>query len=305
MSEPIEWITEPDLTEPIFMAAFGGWSDASDAATGAVRWLISHTDAQRVARVRPNDFFDFTVARPSVRLDAGGVRSIIWPTIDVYASQGAGGRPDFVLMHGREPHLHWPEFVDVVLTIAGHCRAGRALTLGAFLGPVLHRGPVPLTGYASEGIMAQRLASAGVVPSTYEGPTGIATVLHDAFRQAGLPSISLWAAVPFYLGSVRPNPRATHGLLDGVVRIHGLDLDLTRIRQAADYFDEQIEKQVSENRELQSLIERLGAQPELPGGTPESPELPPGGSGELPSADAIIRDLEDFLRGRPTEGGPE
>jgi predicted ATP-grasp superfamily ATP-dependent carboligase len=149
------------------------------------------------------------------------------------------------------------------------------------------------------------LVNAGVVPSTYEGQTGIASVLHDAFRRAGLPSISLWAAVPFYLGSVRPNPRATYGLLDGVVRILGLDLDLTRISQAAAYFDEQIEKQVGENRELRGLIERLGAQPEPPGGTPEYTERPPEASGELPNADAIIKDLEDFLRGRPTEGSSE
>jgi predicted ATP-grasp superfamily ATP-dependent carboligase len=305
MSEPIEWIVDPDLAAPTFMAAFSGWSDASDAATGAVRWLISHLNGERVARIRPNDFFDFTVARPAVRLDATGERSIVWPTIDVYAARSAGDGRDYLLMYGREPHLHWPEFVEAVITIAERCRVNRAVTLGAFLGPVLHRGPVPLTGYASDRMMAQRLTNAGAVPSTYEGQTGIATVLHDAFRRAGLPSVSIWAAVPFYLGSVRPNPRATHGLLEGVARVLDLDFDLTRIRQAADYFDEQIEKQVAENHELRGLIERLAARPEVPGGTPESAERAPETGGELPSAETIIRDLEDFLRGRSAESGPE
>ncbi len=305
MSEPIEWIADPDLTAPILLAAFGGWSDACDAATGAVRWLIAHTTGERVARIRPDDFFDFTVARPSVRLDAAGRRSIVWPAIDVYAARLQGGRPDLVMMHGREPHLHWPEFVEAVTTIAERLHVSRTLTLGAFLGPVLHRGPVPLSGYASDDLMTQRLASAGVAPTTYEGQTGIATVLHDALRRAGLPSVSLWAAVPFYLGSVRPNPRASHGLLQGLANLLDLDLDLVRIRQAADYFDEQIEKQVGENGELRALIERLAARPELAGGMAETAEHAPEAPAELPSADAIIKDLEDFLRGRQTEGGAE
>src|SRR6266567_1414967 len=229
MSEPVEWLAEPSLTAPMLLGGFGGWGDASDAATGAVRWLISHWNADRIARIRPDDFFDFTVARPTVRLEEGGQRAIAWPTTDVYAVRGEGARPELVLIYGREPHLHWPDFAAAVVEIARRCSAVRCVTLGAFFGPVLHNAPVALTGYASEPDLIQRLTAVGAVPSTYEGPTGITSVLHDAFRGSGIPSASLWAAVPFYLGSLRPNPRATHALLDGLSRAVGLDVELGRM----------------------------------------------------------------------------
>ncbi|HTE86614.1 MAG TPA: PAC2 family protein, partial [Dehalococcoidia bacterium] len=175
-------------------------------------------------------------------------------------------------------------------------------SLGAFFGPVLHSAPVALTGYASEPELVQRLGEAGAVLSTYEGPTGITSALHDAFRNAGIPSASLWAAVPFYLGSLRPNPRATHALLHGLSRAVGLDVELGRLRQAADYFDEQIERQVRDNKELQELIERLGSQLGEATAMSEATERAREFTGELPSAESIIKDLEDFLRGRQTEG---
>lgn len=305
MSEPIEWLTDPDLREPMLIGAFSGWGDASDAATGAVRWLIAQWQAERIARIPPDDYFDFTVARPVVRLEGGGQRSIVWPTIDAFSVRPPGIGQDFVLLFGREPHLHWPDFAATVAELAERCGVTRAITLGAFFGAVLHSTPPPLTGFASEEALIRRLTEIGVMPSTYEGQTGIASVLHDRFRRAGLPSLSLWAAVPFYLGSVRPNPRATHALLSGLRRILELDIDLGRLRQAADYFDEQIERQVRESKELTDLIARLRDRPALAGGTLESTEHPPESSGELPSADTIIRDLEAFLRGRQAGQGPE
>lgn len=305
MSEPIEWLQQPELTEPILLAAFGGWGDASDAATGAVRWLISHWQGHRLGRVRPDDFYDFTVARPSVHIDQGGQRSISWPSIEIFGAHATESGKDFLLLYGREPHMRWPDFSAAVTTIAQRVSATQGLTLGAFFGPVIHSAPVTLTGYASDAVLVERLGEAGAVPSTYEGQTGIASILHDAFRQSGLPSLSLWAAVPFYLGSLRPNPRATLGLLNGLSRVLQLDIDLGRLEQAADYFDEQIERQVRDNGELRDLIARLETQGAGGGGVPESSERRPEPAGELPSAETIIKDLEDFLRGRPTEGGSE
>jgi len=137
----------------------------------------------------------------------------------------------------------------------------------------LHSAPVPLTGFANDEQAIPSLTETGVTPSTYEGQTGIASVLHDAFRTASLPSLSLWAAVPFYLGSIRPNPRATYALLSGLRRIVGLDVELDRLRQAAEYFDEQIERQVRESKELTDLIARLQSRADVQSGTPASPGM--------------------------------
>jgi len=305
MTEPIEWLSEPELSAPVLVAAFSGWGDASDAATGAVRWLISQWHGRRIARIRPDDLFDFTVARPSVRLEAGGQRAITWPTIDAFAARPPGSGPEFLLLYGREPHLRWPDFTATLLAIAQRCGVVRAVTLGAFFGPVLHTAPVALTGFASEETLMKSLTDVGATPSTYEGQTGIASVLHDAFRTVGLPSASLWAAVPFYLGSLRPNPRATYALLLGLCRMLPLEADLDRLHQAAEYFDGQIARQVRDSKELRDLIARLEAQAGSLGGIPESAEPATEPAAELPSADVIIRDLEAFLKSNQPGQGPE
>lgn len=302
MSEHVDWVAQPDLSTPLVVVAFSGWGDAGDAATASVRWLVHQWQAEPLASINPNAFFDFTVARPTVRLEAGGQRAIGWPAIDVYHSWLPVLRRNVVLMLGREPHLRWPEFAKTVIDLLRRCGATEVATLGAFLGPVLHSAPVPLTGFAGGEELRLRLSMANVTPSSYQGQTGIVSVLHDAFHREGLPSLSLWAATPFYLGSVSPNPRVTHALVDGLNRLLSLQLDLGRLQRAAEYFDEQVAEQIGHNRELRELIARLGAGSEAAGGTPESASRDARGSGDLPSAEVLIQELEEFFR-RGQSGG--
>ena len=285
--------------------ALGGWGDASATATSSVRWMISQWQSERIARIRPNDFFDFSVARPRVRLDANGQRRIVWPRLELYHAQPPELDRDVLLLHGREPGLHWPEFADTVLSIARHSDATLCVTLGAFLAPVLHSAPVRLTGYASDDELTKKLLAEGVSSSNYEGPTGIASVLHDVLRRAGLRTFSLWAAAPFYLGNVNPNPRISYSLIVTLNRLLDLGLDVDRLRHAADYFDEQVARQVEQNSELSQLIEKLRSETAAAGDIPEREALPQQLQAELPSSESILKDLEDFLRQRRAGDEPQ
>ncbi|GMA84809.1 hypothetical protein GCM10025868_00590 [Angustibacter aerolatus] len=83
------------------------------------------------------------------------------------------------------------------------------MTIGALLADVPHTRPIPITSTSEDPAMLDRLR---VERSQYEGPTGIVGVLADAAQQAGLPGVSLWAAVPHYAGA-SPSPKATLALL--------------------------------------------------------------------------------------------
>ena len=72
----IEW---PSLTNPILVAAFEGWNDAGDAATGALEHLELVWDAQPLTEIDPDDYYDFQVNRPTVSLIDGVSRRISWP----------------------------------------------------------------------------------------------------------------------------------------------------------------------------------------------------------------------------------
>jgi len=289
----------PTLRKPVLIAAFAGWNDAGQAATAAVRFLGERWEAVRFANIDPEEFFDFTSARPLIRLGAGLERELEWPAnVFFYHTQPDQGR-DAVLLLGTEPHLKWLTFTNTVLQLARQCGVELVVCLGAFLGDAVHSRPVPLIGFANRPGLSRRLVELSVPPSRYEGPTGIVGALHDACRRQGMASASLWAAAPHYLASTT-NPKAAAALLQPLNDLLGLGIDLGEMKRAAARFEAQVEEALAANPELtaylRQLEERLDTAGE-PEPRTEGPELPPG--------EAVVEELEKFLRERREEGEDE
>src|SRR5881227_3327532 len=170
----IEWSERPALKSPLVVCAFKGWNDAGESATAALGFLIDSFDATEVARIDPEDYYDFTAVRPTVRLSEGRTRVIEWP------------EHDLLLLQGVEPSLKWKQFTGLVVDAARELDAHMVITLGALLADVPHSRPVPMTGIASDGELVERL---GYERSTYEGPTGVVGVLHHVCARADVSSV--------------------------------------------------------------------------------------------------------------------
>jgi PAC2 family len=182
-----------------------GWNDAASAATTALEAVAVSLDSEVIARIDPEEFFDFQDNRPTVRLTAGQTRRIEWPANTLIAAPAPTAERDMILLSGTEPSLKWRTFTELVVGAAERLGAEMVITLGALIADVPHTRPVPITGLATDRELVERL---GLSRSKYEGPTGIVGVLHDACRRHGLTSASLWAAVPHYVAAV-PNPKAS------------------------------------------------------------------------------------------------
>ena len=194
----------PALRRPVLISAFRGWNDGGQAATLAASTLVRAWGAERFAEIDPEGFVDFQSTRPTVSLADGITRRIEWPENIFHAGAIAGTDRDAVILLGVEPNYRWRAFNEIVTDLARELRVELVVTLGALLADVPHTRPAPVTGSASDASLVEEL---GLQPSRYEGPTGIVGVLHDACRQAGIPSVSLWSAVPHYV-SLAPSPRA-------------------------------------------------------------------------------------------------
>jgi len=271
------------------VAAFEGWNDAADAASGAVAWLRLRWRATRFARIDPEEYYDFTAVRPTVRLSEGRTRIIEWPENTVHAAQVAGAEHDLLLLQGTEPSLRWRRFTEQVVEAARELDAHMVITLGSLLADVPHSRPVPITGIASDGALVERL---GYERSTYEGPTGIVGVLHHECAKAGISSVSLWASVPHYVAAA-PNPKAALALIRSFEGVAGVAVEALDLEESAADYERQVSAAVASDPEVKSFVERLEqtldeAQPDMP------PE-------RIPSADSIARDFQRFLRQR----GPE
>jgi proteasome assembly chaperone (PAC2) family protein len=286
--DPLAWEADPpQLRSPTLVAAFAGWNDAAGAATAALEAVAMSVDAEPIAQIDPEDFFDFQVSRPTIRLTEGLTREIDWPQNALYAAKVPAAEHDLVLVSGIEPNLRWRGFAKTILDAAEELGVELVVTLGALLADVPHTRPVPITGLASDPKLVERL---GLSRSNYEGPTGIVGVIHDACRRRGVTSASLWAAVPHYVAAV-PNPKAALALLRRAEGFTGLEVDASELEDAIERYERQVNRAVSANPEIEELVQRLEEEQDT------SPEL----IEDVPSGDAIARDFQRFLRQQGAE----
>jgi proteasome assembly chaperone (PAC2) family protein len=277
--DPVIFEDRPDLDRPVVITAVRGWNDAGESASGAANFLRDHWDAEVFARIDPEEFFDFQVARPEVRLVDGVSRVIDWPSCEFSYSR-TGGR-DVVIFTGIEPNVRWRTFATAILDVARTLGSEQLVTLGAFLADVPHTRPVPVVGSAPTPEDAERL---GLQASRYEGPTGIVGVLHDLSNRSHLPSVSFWAAAPHYIPS-GANPKAAVALVERVATYLKLEVDTSELGTEIDAWEDRVNDLLSENDALAEYVRRLeeSAGEEIQLGT-------------LPSADAIAAEVERFLR---------
>ncbi|MFF4602266.1 PAC2 family protein [Streptomyces sp. NPDC001339] len=294
----------PELIDPVMVAAFEGWNDAGDAASAAVAHLDREWKGEVFASLDAEDYYDFQVNRPTVSLD-GGVRKITWPTTRLSVvrvgggdrggdGDGKGRTRDLVLVRGIEPSMRWRSYCNEILGYAHELGVEMLVVLGSLLGDTPHTRPVPVSGITSDADLARRL---DLEESRYEGPTGIVGVLQEACTHAGLPAVSLWAAVPHYV-SQPPNPKASLALLNRLEDLLDISIPLGELSEDARAWQLGVDQLAAEDSEVAEYVQSL----EEARDTADLPEA---------SGEAIAREFERYLRrrdphtaegGRTTEG---
>ncbi len=261
------------------LVAFGGWSDAGDAATTAVQFLSDHWSARPFASIDPEVFFDFTDTRPTVRFDDHGARTIDWPE-NVFAAAGVPGADlDVITLAGVEPQLRWRTFCDHVIGVARAYDVRMVITFGALLAEVPHSRPVSVFGTAYDEELVGEL---DLVPSRYEGPTGMTGVLHTACHAAGLRSAGLWAAVPTYVPSA-PSPKAALALVERAAKLLDVSVPAPELELATTTYEQQVSELVGEDDETIEYVAQLEQRYDT---EPDS----------INDGESLVDEVEKFLR---------
>ncbi|WP_207222571.1 PAC2 family protein [Herbihabitans rhizosphaerae] len=261
--------------------AFEGWNDAGDAATTAVEHLQLTWDAKPLVDLDPDDYYDFQVTRPTVRMVDGVTRRVEWPTTRLSLCKPEGSSRHVVLVHGIEPNMRWRGFCAELLQQIEQLGVTTVITLGALLADTPHTRPVPVTGTAYD---AKSAAKFGLERSRYEGPTGIVGVLQDTCVRAGVPAISIWAAVPHYV-SQPPSPKATLALLHRIEEVLDVEVPLGGLPEQAEDWQRQVSEMADEDEDVSNYVRAL----EQRGDEITLSET---------SGDAIAAEFERYLRRR-------
>lgn len=276
--------TPPRLRRPMMVCAFRGWNDAASAASNALETLADSLDVEVLAEVDPEDFYDFQANRPTISFADSRHRRIEWPGNTLIAARAEAAERDLVLFDGTEPNLKWRTYADRIVEAAEKLEVELVVILGALIAEVAHSLPVPVTGVGTDDALIRDLE---LERSTYEGPTGIAGVIHDRCRTAGLGSVSLWAAVPHYVAAV-PNPKAALALSLRLERITGVAADTSGLEHDTGSYEEQISRAVAADPEIEELVGRI--ETEQRGDDDPEPEVPSG--------EALALEFQRFLRQR-------
>ena len=288
--QPLIWESRPDgLRAPAIVAAFSGWNDAGDAASVALTFIGESLGAERFARIDPEDFYDFQSTRPHIRFTADRKREITWRGIEIFAARVPRAPRDLILVQGPEPSMRWQSFCRHLVDLAEALDTQLVVTMGALLADVPHSHPVSITGLASDDALVDKIS---LRETTYEGPTGIVGVLHTACMDAGLPSASLWAAVPHYIANA-PSPKAALALVRKVESLVAVTVDASELESATEDYERQVGEAVQSDPDVQAFVERLERA--------AARDTTPLGPGDLPSGDAIASEFQRFLR----QQGPE
>jgi proteasome assembly chaperone (PAC2) family protein len=280
----------PALRSPIMVIAFGGWSDAGEAATGVITHLLAvlaSSDSENVdndkstliGEVDSEDFYDFQVNRPLIFVDSSMIRSLTWPGVQIFGVRNPDGDRDFVLVRGVEPSMRWRTFASEILDLAEDLEVELVITLGSMLADTPHTRAIPVSGTGAHPDIATRL---GVEVSRYEGPTGILAVIQDGCVRRGIDAIALWAAVPHYANAT-PSPKATLALVNGLEDFLEISLPQGDLPESAIAWEAAVSEMVKEDSDIEDYIKTLEE-------SKDANEISDG------SGEELAREVERFLR---------
>lgn len=277
------------LRSPVVVMAFTGWSDTGTVTTDVVDHLVEAFDGEQFLTIDPEDYYVFTETRPHVRIDEEGIRKLDWPENEAYAVRLPDSPNDLIVVRGVEPNLRWRTFSERLSDAIFKFEPSLICTLVARPAQTPHTRPIPVTGSSADPKLA---AKYGLGRSLYQGPTGILGVIHDSLRRRGSGLISLAAGVPHYL-NVEENPAATIALLKALEPVIGVAAPLGELEEELERFAARVEEASRGDEQIGNYVRTL----EEHYGDASETQAPDSEGGELPSADDILRDVEDFLRG--------
>jgi hypothetical protein len=267
----------------VAIAAFEGWNDAAEAASGVVNHLGIAWESTPIAAIDPDDFYDFQVNRPVIEVVGGKTERLVWPTTRLSLARAAdtGLSRDIVLVHGVEPNMRWRGFTDELISGLSELGVEMLILIGALLADSPHTRPVPVQVSGSE---SKLMHGVGSEPTDYKGASGIVGVLQYMCAAADIPTISLWASVPHYVAQ-SPSPKVTLALLRAVEDVLDVSLPQSELPEEARAWERGVDELAQQDSDVAEYVRTLEE-------AKDATDLPEA------SGDAIAREFERYLRRR-------
>ncbi|MGD0919839.1 MAG: PAC2 family protein [Thermodesulfobacteriota bacterium] len=250
----IVYLEKPILEKPCLIIGFEGWPNAAEVSSAALQHLVENLKAKEFASVEGEDFYQVPLSRPIGVIKDGRVIEVKSPSNHFYYSKNPLSQ-DLILLRGVEPHLKWTAFVDLLLDLARSFSVSQIFAIGGTYDYIPHTYPTMVSAVFNREDMRKKVIRAGLGLTEYTGPISIHTFILEAAKKRGLKTTCLWGHAPQYLQT--KNVRVVYSVLRTLADLIGIEIDLSELQRASDYFDEQVNHLVEQDPKLQEVIKKL------------------------------------------------
>ena len=252
--EEIIYLEKPTLNKPYLIIGFEGWPNAAEVSSFALQHLIDRLEGKKFASIPIENFYQTSSLRPMAVIKEGRLLELKFPSNHFYYVKNQLSN-DLILFYGIEPHLRWNVFADLILDLAIKFNVPQIFTIGGTYDYIPHTYPPMVSALFNHEELRESVIQAGIGLTEYSGPISIQTFILESAKKKGLRAISLWGHAPQYLQT--RNVKVICSVLKRLIELTKIEVDLSELENASDYFDQQVNHLVEQDPKLQEIISKL------------------------------------------------
>ena len=272
------------------LVTLGAFTDAGDAQELIDDHLLNTLSSRVVGRLDMDQVYDYAGRRPEVTLKLDRFTDYARPEILLHEVTAEDGET-FFLLTGPEPSFQWERVATALRIVVEQLGVERTLLLQGFPAPVPHTRELPVTRFAGDpdSITVRR-----AMPGTFRLRAPFTALLTMRLADARHEVVGLTVHVPQYLHEMA-YPDATIALLGAVAEEQGPTLPLGALEAQAVPIREAVAAQIDAQPALQEMVAGLEKRYDR--------MITSGGADEVPTADAIAAEVEQYLASFGDDGG--
>lgn len=282
------------------VAGLTGFADAGGAVSQFTEYLLGTLEHTVIAEFDADELLDYRARRPIIYFDKDHLTDYQPPSLRLYLARDEIGQP-FLLLAGFEPDFRWEQFTAAILQLVRRFTVASTTWVHAIPMPVPHTRRI---GVTVSGNRSDLIGSMSVWRPHTQVAANVLHLVEFRLQESGASTVGYVLLIPHYLSDTE-FPSAALSALESTSAATGLIFPTDRLRESNREFVARIDEQVRDNPELAKLVgtleERYDAYME---GSPLRSPLTDE-DGELPTADEIAAELENFLAiRRAKDDGP-
>jgi hypothetical protein len=271
------------------IAALTGFTDAGSTIEQFSNHVFENLQHRVVALFDNDQLLDYRSRRPIMYFEKDHISSYEPSILALYLVTDEVGQK-FLFLHGYEPDFKWEAFTQAVFDLVDIFDVEDFSWVHSIPFPIPHSRPVGVTISGNRRELIDRVSE--WKPQT-QVPGNVLHLLEFRFAEEEFPTVGFVMLVPHYLSDLS-YPQSAIKAFEQISSATGLVVPTDSLREAATKFSADLNRKISDNPELAKLVSSLedgfsSDESSARGPRIQSPKT------ELPSADQIASELEDYL----------